>query len=136
MVIIGITGSTAERRQAVAERAASAEQARLLVNAMLTPNPAGVSAPRSRAKRVTAMVEDSRGHVDGVIFSQLLTLNEAERLRDLGGVVWHVEGTPSGEIPIELRDFLVTDVAGGERHFLDPVEALSETLLHYARAAA
>lgn len=136
MVIIGIVGSTPQRRQAVAERAASAEQARLLVHAMLAPNPHGVSAPRSRSKRVAAMVEDSRGHVDGVIFSHLLTLDEAERLRDLGGVVWHVEGTPSGEIPIERHDWLVTDVRGGERHFLDPIEALSETLLHYARAAA
>lgn len=136
MVIIGIVGSTAKRRQAVAERAATAEQARLLVHGMLNTSPHFESAGKSRAARVDEMIGDCRGHVDGVIFSHLLTWEEAERLREMGGVVWHVEGMPSSHISIERRDWMVTDVPGGQRHYLDPVEALSETLLHYARAAA
>lgn len=67
----------------------------------------------------------------GVVVAQVLTEAEAELIRARGGVMWHVMGWPSESVAFQRDkgDQWVTHFQGGCRHFLDPLEALSEALL-------
>ncbi len=136
MVIIGLSGSSSARREAVAAKVAEAKLARLVTYALNNPS-SGTRVGERRAERVREMLQDVMpGQLDGFVFSHVQTLEEANELRERGGVMWHVEGCPSCDVPIRRDDLLVTDKDGGRRHFLDPVEALSETLIqHRARVA-
>ncbi|MEQ5770028.1 hypothetical protein NFH98_20870 [Halomonas sp. H33-56] len=131
MVIIGIAGSNATRRDAVAEAAAEAKLRRLLVHAVYNPTlRGGRGSIQSRVQRIGESIEDVKcARMAGALFSQVLTEPEAQQIRDLGGVMWHVQGVPSSEVAIQRGDLMVTSKPGGDRHFLDPVEALSATLL-------
>lgn len=131
MVIIGIAGSNDSRRDAVADAAAASKLRRLLVHALHTPPlRGGGAALDTRVRRIGESLADvRRARMAGAIFSQVLTEAEAQRVRELGGVMWHVQGVPSAEVVIRKGDVMVTPTPGGDRHYLDPVEALSETLL-------
>lgn len=131
MVIIGLYGSKPLRRNAIADRVSRSGLARLVVYEMVNPsvkahlNP---SAGGERAKRVVQMIADmGYARLDGIVFSDVRTYEEAEEIRKRGGVMWFVEGTPSSDIAIQRGDIAVTDTEGGDRHYLDPLEALSET---------
>ena len=136
MVIIGLSGSTDASRDAVAKKVDDAKLARLVAYSLCDPRH-GASLGERRAKRVNAILGDCMpSGIDGIVLSHIRTREEADEVRRRGGFMWHVEGYPSCDVPIQREDLLVTDKDGGHRHFLDPVEALSETLLqHRARVA-
>lgn len=138
MILIGLCGSTDRRRDAVATKVVEAKLARLVTLALETPAPTYPRAGVARARRLLEVADDARrARFEGVVFSRLKTLEEADQLRALGGEVWHIEGVPSADVPIRLGDLLVTATDGGHRHYLDPLEAFSETVQRLrARAAA
>ena len=70
----------------------------------------------------------------GIVAFNVMTLEEAAEIRCRGGVIWHVMGTPSESVPMELNDPKVTHMQGGCRHFLDAMDAFSEHLLSIAAA--
>lgn len=136
MVIIGLSGSTDRRRDAVAKAVSESRLARLVTYALFDPVH-GARLGERRSARVRDVLKDvGAARIEGVVFSQVRTREEADALRERGGFMWHVEGYPSCDVPIRRGDLLVTDQDGGHRHFLDPVEALSETLLQHAARAA
>lgn len=129
MVIIGLYGSTPPRRHRVANQVAEADIARLVAYHMDTP-----CKPRSRADRMAHVMTDVAGtRLDGIVFADVQSYEEADAIRQRGGVLWFVEGSPSSDIAIQRGDIAVTDKEGGHRHYLDPLEALSETLCRNAR---
>lgn len=129
MVIIGLYGSTPPRRKRVADKVADADIARLVAYYMDTPCKAS-----ARADRMGHVMTDVSGtRLDGIVFADVRSYEEAYAIRQRGGVLWFVEGSPSGDIAIQRGDIAVTDTEGGHRHYLDPVEALSETLCRNAR---
>lgn len=71
---------------------------------------------------------DVRATLSGVVLPHIKTDEEACLIRKKGGVILHLFGVPSDDIPIHKDDLLVTTKTGGERHYLDPVEALSEII--------
>ena len=77
------------------------------------------------------------GPIDrGLVFPTVKSYEEAVRIRSKGGFLWHVQGTPSSDIPIERFDVMVTTKDGGDRHYLDVHEALCETILRARRVRA
>lgn len=63
------------------------------------------------------------------MIAHCLTEQEAQEVRDRGGVVWHLYSRPSGSVSIRLGDVMVTDGQAGFRHVREPLEALSELIL-------
>lgn len=132
MLVIGLAGSTLESREAVARRLHEDGGRQLVVWAMT-----GYRIGDGRANTLARALEGAkagRQPVEGLVFTHVLTEEEARVIRKHGGFVWHVCGMPSNNVVIRQGDLLVTETEGGERHFLDPIEALSEVLL--ARGAA
>lgn len=129
MVIIGLYGSTPPRRGRVADKVAGAALARLVTHRMDTPCKAA-----ARAERMAHVMSDMGAtRLDGIVFADVRSYEEADAIRQRGGVMWFVEGSPSSDIAIQRGDIAVTDTEGGHRHYLDPLEALSETLFRSAR---
>lgn len=134
MLIIGLVGGTEGRRANVAAQVLASGRARMGLYSM-----DGLSGQRQRVYLLEGVLlnfERGRERDKGLILSHVRTLDEAKIIRDRGGFLWHVEGLPSSEIPIMRHDLLVTDRPGGVRHYLDPVEALSEAMLRYSTIAA
>lgn len=71
----------------------------------------------------------------GLVVSHALNETEVEMIKKAGGYIWHLAGPVSAVVPIARDDLLVTPTEGGERHFLDPLEALAEQLLRQGAAA-
>lgn len=129
MVIIGLYGSTPPRRGRIADRVARSRLARLVAYKMDTP-----CKPSQRAERMGHVMTDVVAtRLDGIVFADVRSYEEADAIRQRGGVLWFVEGSPSSDIAIQRGDIAVTDTEGGHRHYLDPLEALSETLFRSAR---
>lgn len=129
MVIIGLFGSTLPRRNAIANTVAEASLARLVTYELQNPVMGAL-----RAERMAHLLADTgAAGLDGVVFSDVRTYEEAAEIRNRGGVMWFVEGLPSYDIAIQRGDIAVTPTEGGDRHYLDPLEALSETLCRHVR---
>lgn len=127
MLVIGLAGSSAESREAVAKRLHEDSGRQFVVWALL-----GVRAGHGRANTLARALEGAkpgRAAVEGLVLTHVLTEEEAAVIRAHGGFVWHVCGVPSSHVVIRPGDLLVTETEGGVRHFLDPIEALSEVLL-------
>lgn len=132
MLIVGLVGGTEKRRDAVAAALSGSGRSRVAVYAMYSPE-----SGKSRAGILEKVILDfdfGRDSGRGLVLSHVKTLEESELIRDRGGFLWHVEGVPSSEIPIQRGDVMVTDKSGGIRHYLDPFEALSETMVRSAKS--
>ena len=134
MLLIGLAGATAAERDQVAYRMAESGLTRVSVYANYSPALRYPHAAAQRADKIRALASVTTKGTDCLVFSQVMSLEEAELLRKFGADIWHIEGVPSMEVPIRKGDLLVTPTPGGHRHYLDPVEALSEAILK-AKAA-
>lgn len=125
MLVIGLAGGTVGARDAVCRRLVESCELRVAAWSMPGPRLAG-----GRAKHLRATLEDV-GQLPAQLFvvAHVLTEREAKVIREQGGQVWHVFGPVSSDVIIRQGDPLVTEVEGGDRHWLDPIEALSEAIL-------
>jgi hypothetical protein len=133
MLIIGLVGGTEARRDAVASAFEKVGKARLGVFALRSP-----AEGKERARLLDDVIlkfDDGKSRDMGLILSHVKTPEEAELIRMKGGHLLHVDGVPSSCIPIHRSDLMVTAKPGGDRHYLDPLEALSEITSRYSRAA-
>ena len=131
MLIIGLAGGKPAARREIAQRLVGAGRCNFVI--------CEIPPARSDAVRLshftTFMREAERNRaVGGVVVVDVMTPFEADEIYRLGGEMWHVMGPPSESVPMRLEDRKVTAMQGGCRHFLDPLEALSETLLRALRA--
>ena len=130
MIVIGLAGGTAANREAIAARLQDEGGQQLAVWAIR-----GNHLNDSRARSVARALESGPAPVKGLVLSHVLTEEEAEVIRANGGHMWHVFGPVSSAVVIRRCDLLVTVKEGGDRHWLDPIEALSEVVLSHAGRA-
>lgn len=133
MLIIGLVGGCERGRSDVAAAVVGAGGARLAEYSMRSPKNG-----RSRVKLLRDVVLNfgvSKSPDIGLVLTHVKTWEEAEYIRSLGGYLWHIEGMPSSDIAIQRCDLMVTPQSGGVRHYLDPVDALSETMMRCPHAA-
>lgn len=133
MLIVGLVGGAEAQRDAVAAALIATGKSRLGVFALRSPEN-GVK----RAELLDDVIlkfDDGKSRDMGLVLSHVKTCEEAELIRKKGGYLLHVAGVPSCCIPIMRADLMVTSIPGGERHYLDPLEVLSEISARYARAA-
>ena len=134
MLIIGLVGGTEARREAVADQLTASRRVRFARYAMKTPEVGPVRMERLRDVVLASSWAGGTSVNRGLVITHVLTADEADFLRSRGGQVWHLEGVPSDVIAIARHDLLVTHKVGGSRHYLDPLEAVSEALLRYHAA--
>ena len=130
MLVIGLAGGSARSREAIAARLHDRSGVQMVVW--------GLSGDRlndGRARTLARALEGGKSVAPVMVFTHVLTEEEAVVIREHGGMVWHIFGPVSSAVVIRLGDLRVTEVEGGDRHWLDPIEALSEALLSKARAA-
>jgi hypothetical protein len=128
MLLIGLAGGSAQARDEVAGAMQEAGLCRVQAAANYETG-RGVWGHDKRLDWVRALVAVTpKASVECLVFSQVLCEAEAGEIRRLGGYVCHVQGVPSGEVPIRLGDVMITRTEGGDRHYLDPVEALSQLM--------
>lgn len=125
MILIGLAGGKEEAREQVARRLEKAGQ-HIKAFAIL-----GSRTGDGRARTLERALEgfERGGKLGGLVFTHLLTEAEADALRERGGHVWHLADPVSGVVPIRRGEPLVTLTAGGDRHLLCPLQALSDVLL-------
>lgn len=130
MIIIGLAGGKPCDRREIADRL---ERFGMRIKALDTSN---AYKPATRLRDLcTALGDVGRNRsLMGVVCVHVVAEEEAAEIRRRGGVLWHVMGAPSESVVIRLGDLLVTHMQGGCRHFLDPMEALSEELLKAGQA--
>lgn len=129
MLLIALSGGTAAERVAIADRLVESGKGQLVAFAQATPK-SDFGPARARILRdALEGMEEAPAALGGVVVVHCLTEEEAELVRNRGGVVWHVYGTPSGLVVIRHGDPIVTDGQAGFRHVREPLEALSELLL-------
>ena len=130
MIIIGLAGGKPCDREEIATRIAQ------FGRRMHALKHSTAIRPDKRLRDLTAAlanVERNRS-LGGLVVTDVIDELEAVEIRRRGGVVWHVMGKPSDSVVIRRDDALVTHMQGGCRHFLDPMEALSEVLLKAAQS--
>lgn len=127
MIIIGLAGGKPCNRQEIGARL---EQFGRRIRAM-SHTTAATARPGQRLRDLVTAINgaDRNRALGGLVFTDVTTEAEAQEIRQRGGVIWHVMGPPSEAVVIRQGDPLVTHMHGGCRHFLDPMEALSEELL-------
>jgi hypothetical protein len=130
MLVIGLAGGTAPSREAIASRIHDSARVQTVVWALL-----GDRLHDGRARTLARSLERGQSVAPVMILSHVLTEEEAVVIRAHGGHVWHVFGPVSSAVVIRHGDLRVTQTEGGDRHWLDPIEALSESLLIKAREA-
>lgn len=129
MLLIALSGGTAAERVAIADRLVESGKGQLVAFAQATPK-SDCGPNRARILRDALVgMDDAPPALGGVVVVHCLAEEEAELVRNRGGVVWHVYGTPSGLVVIRHGDPIVTDGQAGFRHVREPLEALSELLL-------
>lgn len=128
MMVIGLAGGTAASREAIAARLHD-EGGRQLVVWGLKGDRLNDGRARAVARALEGAQAQGEQPADGIVLSHVLTEAEAEVIRANGGQLWHVFGPVSSAVVIRRGDLLVTQKEGGDRHWLDPIEALSEALL-------
>lgn len=128
MLLIGIAGANPLARERVAKAMKNAGVCGVSVYS--DANTVKGDSPRTAQRRCEQMnemikVTPAKG-AECLVIAHVVYGAQERRLRDLGGYLVHVEGVPSDEVPINRGDLLVTATAGGHRHFIDGVAALSE----------
>jgi len=125
MIIIGLAGGKPCDRSEIAVRL---ERFGMRIKAVETSS---AYKPAIRLRHLCAVLGDAQRNraLMGVVCTHVVAEEEAAEIRRRGGVIWHVMGPPSESVLIRQFDPLVTHMQGGCRHFLDPMEALSEELL-------
>lgn len=132
MLLIALSGGTPAERLAIADRLVESGKGQLVAFAQDTPKaPYGESRARILREALVGLEPqgDKPAVAGGVVVVHCLSEEEAEQVRKLGGVVWHVYGKPSGLVVNRMGDLMVTDGSASFRHVLEPMEALSEVLL-------
>lgn len=128
MLIIGLYGGTAAIRDDIALQLMRHPLANVgLYTLNATP---GMNA-QSRADKLGRVLQGLGHKVKGqnLVIAHVLSNEEAQLIRARGGRMWHVFGKVPAHIAIQEADLHVTDLEGGYRHYLDPIEALSRELL-------
>lgn len=130
MLLIALSGGLPAERSAISDRLVASGKARLAAYAMTTPRADfGVSRARILGEALSSL-EGRRSLAGGLVVVHCLSAEEAQLVRDQGGVLWHVHGSVhSGSVPIRRCDVMVTDGEAGYAHVQAPLEALSELLL-------
>lgn len=132
MILIGLFGGSPESREEITLnliRAAGSELAAF-------NNPPTVyegRTPRVDALNIVLRGAGPKVKGAGLVVTHVASRAEADAIRERGGHLWHVMGKPCDFVPIRAEDLPVTAMAGGCRHFLDALEAYSETLLRHGR---
>lgn len=131
MLLIGLAGGTEGSREAVARQVFEDGRQQLVVYAVN-----GYRLGDGRARTLERALENARAGrqvVRGMVIPHVLTEAEDMVIRKRGGFIWHLTAPFSNVVPIQRGDLLVTPESGGFRHYLDPLEALSEVLLQVER---
>lgn len=132
MILIGLYGGSPESRDDIARALMTAAGSELGIYSLSpTPGLTGQDRADKLAVALRGLGAQVKGH--GLVLPHVLSLEEADAIRARGGQLWHVMGEPSDVIPIRVDDLHVTYMAGGCRHYLDPLEAYSEALLRAGR---
>ncbi len=134
MLIIGLVGGTELNREVVADELAKIGKSRLGVFALRSP--ADGTERAALLKDIILNFDHGLDDDTGLVLSHVTTPEEANLIRNKGGHLLHVQGSPSKTIAIHHSDLMVTAKRGGDRHYLDPLEALSEISTRYARQRA
>lgn len=132
MLLIALSGGTPAERLTIADCLVESGKGHLVAFAQDTPKSVyGASRARILREALAGLEpqNDQPAIVGGVVVVHCLAEEEAEQIRKLGGVVWHVYGKPSGLVVNRIGDLMVTDATIGFRHVREPMEALSELLL-------
>lgn len=134
MLVIGLVGGMEKTRQAVAAQTADVSKD----NVATYPQSADVK--RSfRVDELRQFIGVTHNKGKALILPHILTLAEADYIREIGGYIWHLWGSKSCVIPIVWGDLMVTPKVGGDREYLqylDANEAFHQTALaHSARPA-
>lgn len=128
MLVIGLSGGTEAKREAVARRINEASGEQFAVWA-INGTRLGDGRARSMARALEG-ANHGRQAARGLVFTHVLTEAEAQVIRrHHSGHLWHLTGPVSAVVDIRRGELLVTLTPGGDRHLLDPLEALSEVLL-------
>lgn len=130
MLIIGLYGGSPESRIEI-QRALVHPHKRPELQAFACPPVVTKASARVHHLR-TALAQRARG-VTVLLVTHVQTVEEAQLLKAQGARLWHVMGKPCESIPIAQGDLPVTGMVGGCRHYLDPLEALSQTVLDARR---
>lgn len=130
MLLIALSGGLPAERLTIADHLVASGKARLAAYAQTTPRADfGVSRARILGEALTSL-EGRRSLAGGLVVVHCLSAEEAQLVREQGGVLWHVHGSVhSGSVPIRHGDVMVTDGEAGYAHVRAPLEALSELLL-------
>ncbi len=130
MLIIGLYGGSPESRHEI-QRALVNPQKRPELQAFACPPAVRLAGARVHHLR-TALEQRARG-IQVLLITHVETVEEAQLLKERGARMWYVMGQPSEVIPLARGDLPVTGMVGGCRHYLDPLEALSQSLLDARR---
>lgn len=130
MLIIGLYGGSPESRHEI-QRALVHPQKRPELQAFACP--LAVRLAGSRVHHLRAALEQRPAGVQVLLVTHVQTVEEAQLLKTYGARMWYVMGQPSEVIPLAQGDLPVTGMVGGCRHYLDPLEALSQSLLDARR---
>lgn len=121
MLIIGLIGGSDENRDQIAERICKVSSQATRFD-MRYPKE-----PEKRAQQVRELV-GSRGMNANktLVMLNVITIEEADALRELGAVFAVVKGKVSHTVPIKKGDLYVTNSWRACRHFLTPEQMYSE----------
>lgn len=131
MLLIALSGGLPKERVEIADRLVTSGKGQFASYAQATPS-ADYALRRVEVLRAFLGAPAETGEpspVEGLVIAHCLTEQEAQEVRDRGGVVWHLYSRPSGSVSIRLGDVMVTDGQAGFRHVREPLEALSELIL-------
>ena len=133
MILIGLFGGLPKSRDEIARVLMNADPMNIGVYAL---NASDCASGAHRAERLNVVLQGLNAKVQGssLVISHVLSVEEAQTIRNRGGHLWHVMGEPCETIAIQKGDTPVTAFVGGCRHFLDPLEAYSEVMLAHGRA--
>lgn len=128
MLLIALVGGSTEERLSIADVLVGCGKGRLAAFAQNTPI-AWYGAARSNLLR-TALegLEGRRTLAGGLIVVHCLSPEEAQLIREQGGVIWHLHARPSQTIRVLNQDLFISENDYGG-HVRSPIEALSELLL-------
>jgi hypothetical protein len=127
MILIGLIGGLEGSRKAVLQRLLTEGRAQLV--AYEAPQGGkGVPGFRFQQLRDAIAVTRSRG-TGGLVVTDIKSKEESDLIRKRGGAIWHIVDRVSDVVPIEQGDALLTATPGGDRHLLDPIEALHDQQL-------
>lgn len=131
MILIGLFGGSPESRE---------EITRVITRTGADVGAYGLSptmglSGTDRAEKLAVVLQGLGAQVKGatLIITHVLSREEADAIRARSGRLLYVMGEPSDVIPLQSEDLPVTAMAGGCRHYLDPLEAYSEILLSLGR---